>query len=217
MSRTDLGSSIVLILFGAFVAFESWRMPRFESIGGQLHSAPGLVPGILGAVIVLLGTIMLVRYLLHREALSATATTAEAAATPGVADDQAANIQSPTSTASAAAAGDPISTATIDVIPEAAPDGTGAPPVANLPPPSNARMLWTLAFSAVFGIFMVGNLPFWLAVFAFVFVFIVWFERPTYKDARTTLTRVVIAGVIAGAAAFAVPFVFERIFLVNLP
>lgn len=189
MSRSDLGSSIVLILFGAFVAFESWRMPRFESIGGQLHSAPGLVPFILGAVIVLLGAIMLIRYLIHRESMAPTPTAVEAASTPGVADDQAAYIES----------------------------STGGPPVADLPPPSNARMLWTLIFSAIFGIVLVGTLPFWLAVFVFVFVFIVWFERPAYKDARTTTTRVAIAGVIAAAAAFAVPFVFERVFLVNLP
>ena len=111
-----------------------------------------------------------------------------------------------------------VAVAPIDaVVPDAAADDADGAPVANLPPPSNARMIWTLVFSTIFGVVLVGNVPFWLAVFAFVFVFIVWFERPTYKDARTTLTRVVIAGVIAGAAAFAVPFVFERIFLVNLP
>src|SRR5680860_1827796 len=90
MARSDLGSSIVLILFGAVVAFESWRMPRYESIGGSIYSAPGLVPGFLGAVIALLGAIMLVRYLTHQGTPADEPTVSEAADTPGVADDQAA-------------------------------------------------------------------------------------------------------------------------------
>lgn len=211
MSRSDLGSSIILILFGAFVAYESWRMPRFESIGGTIQSAPGLVPGLLGAIIAFLGVIMLVRYLIHRDDLRPDPTVAEAAATPGVADDQAAYIESPMSGAVAASAVAAPNSATVE--------GTEIPaaPVANLPPPSNARMLWTLVFGAVFGVGLVGTVPFWLAVFLFVFVFIVFFERPAFKDARSTITRIVIAGAIAGTAAFAVPFLFERVFLVNLP
>lgn len=210
MARTDLGSSIILILFGLFVAYESWRMPRFASIGGTIHSAPGLVPGILGAVIALLGVIMLVRYLIHRDVIKAAASVPAAAATPGVADDQAAHIEAPMSGAaveenvSAAEGG-----ASAEVV-----TATGA---ASENAPSNARMLWTLLFSGVFALGLVGNVPFWLAVFLFVFVFIVWFERPAFKDARTTTVRLAIAAAIAGAAAFAVPFVFERIFLVNLP
>lgn len=209
MSRNDVYSSLVLIAFGLFVAYESWRMPRFESIGGTIQSAPGLVPFILGAVIALLGVIMLVRYLIHRDTMLSDQTVAEAAATPGIADDQAAYTEAPLSGADAVTAA-AISTPAAEAEPDAA-------PVANQPPPSNARMLWTLVFSAIFGVVLVGNMPFWLAVFAFVFVFIVWFERPAYKDAKTAATRVVIAGAIAGAAAFAVPYLFENIFLVNLP
>ena len=51
MPRSDLPASIGLILFGAFVLYESLRMPRFERIGGTILSAPGLVPGALGALI----------------------------------------------------------------------------------------------------------------------------------------------------------------------
>lgn len=59
--RRDFFTSLVLIVFGLVVAFESWRMPRFENVGGSLATAPGLVPGLLGVVIVLFGLVMLVR------------------------------------------------------------------------------------------------------------------------------------------------------------
>lgn len=60
-ARRDFFTSLVLIVFGLAVTFESWRMPRFESIGGSLATAPGLVPGLLGLVITLFGIVMLVR------------------------------------------------------------------------------------------------------------------------------------------------------------
>jgi len=196
MPRSDLGASIVLILFGAAVAFESWRMPRFESIGGSIYSAPGLVPGLLGLIIALLGSIMLVRYLTSRKPATAPATVSEAVATPGIADDQAAFTSAPTSGG-----------AVTDV---PATDG-------GFESPSSTRMLVTLVFAVVFGGILVGTVPFWLAVFLFVSASIIFYEWKKMTDARSTTVRVAIALAIAGATAFAVPFVFERIFLVTLP
>lgn len=199
MPRSDLGSSIVLILFGVIVAFESWRMPRFESIGGTIYSAPGLVPGLLGAVIALFGAIMLIRYLTHKGAPQEATTTLEAAATPGIADDQAAYISEPAS------------------------DEAVAPVVvvgseeAGYQPASMQRMLVTLVLAVIFGGFMIGNMPFWLAVFIFVSVSIIYYEFRAMKGARSTITRLAIALLIGGATAFAVPYLFENIFLVNLP
>lgn len=42
---------------------QSWTMDRLEAQGADPWSAPGLVPGILGAVLVLLGAALLVRSL----------------------------------------------------------------------------------------------------------------------------------------------------------
>src|SRR5690606_41664218 len=83
MPRTDLPASIGLILFGAFVVYESWRMPRFERIGGTIYSAPGLVPGILGAVVAFLGVVMLLRYLAARGAARSAAAFAHPGAGSG--------------------------------------------------------------------------------------------------------------------------------------
>lgn len=183
MPRTDLPTSIGLILFGAFVLYESWRMPRFERIGGTIYSAPGLVPGILAAIVTLLGVVMLLRYL---------------------------------------AAGSAARSAAAFVSTEAGAASQGHPAEAAEEPeaqaqPSTARLLWTLVLSVVFAAGLVGRMPFWLATFLFVFAYIVVFERSNYTDRARTLRGLAFAAGIAAATGFAVPFVFERVFLVNLP
>lgn len=61
MPRADFIASIVLIVFGAAVVWASVAMPRFEDQGGSLYDAPGMVPGIIGVLVVALSIVMLVR------------------------------------------------------------------------------------------------------------------------------------------------------------
>lgn len=192
MSRTDLASSIALVIFGLAVAFESWRMPRFESIGGSILNAPGLVPGILGVIIALLGAVMLTRTLLAQRRRTVSGTTAAATVAP---DEQG-----------------PPDTLTSGTGPDIAVEGTGG-----LQAPSNTRVLVALVLGVVFGTILIGRMPFWLAVFVFVFASIVYNERASLKTRSGAIRVLLVAGAIAGATGFAVPFVFERIFLVTLP
>ncbi|HEU4352985.1 MAG TPA: tripartite tricarboxylate transporter TctB family protein [Burkholderiales bacterium] len=48
-------------LFGAAVLVASWRMDRLESLNINPWSAPGLMPGVLGALMVLFGLALAVR------------------------------------------------------------------------------------------------------------------------------------------------------------
>jgi hypothetical protein len=59
--RTDLYSAAFWVLFGGAIVAGSWRMDRLEYMHINPYTAPGLVPGILGAFIVLFGVIMAVR------------------------------------------------------------------------------------------------------------------------------------------------------------
>lgn len=176
MNRSDLIVALVLTAFGGAVVYESWRMPRFENIGGTLASAPGLVPGLLGIVLVLFGILMVVR---------------------AVASD---GPRPPS--------GPPI----LD-------DGDDDAPPAPVEPPSagRTRLAWMLGLALLYAGFLVGRIDFALATFLFVFVAIVVFELPAFRSVRAAATRVAIAAVIALSVAWAVPYVFERIFLVNLP
>jgi hypothetical protein len=59
--RKDFITSLVLVLFGSVVVVEALRMPRFEHLGINPYTVPGIVPGFLGAVIALFGVLMLGR------------------------------------------------------------------------------------------------------------------------------------------------------------
>lgn len=65
MTRADLISAVLLGALGLAVVVESWRMPRLESLDVNPWSVPGLVPGLIGAVLLLLATALLVRSLLR--------------------------------------------------------------------------------------------------------------------------------------------------------
>lgn len=61
MPRADLWFSLLLIALGAGVVVESYRMPRFEELGVNPLTAPGLTPGMIGAVLFVLGALLLLR------------------------------------------------------------------------------------------------------------------------------------------------------------
>jgi hypothetical protein len=59
--RTDLISGIAWVVFGGAIVIGSWRMDRLEAMHINPYTAPGLVPGILGAFLALFGLIMGIR------------------------------------------------------------------------------------------------------------------------------------------------------------
>ncbi len=94
-----------------------------------------------------------------------------------------------------------------------------APP-SYIPEARNAgrnRFLTMLATSLAFAAVAVGRMPFWLATFLFVFVTITLLERQRFGGGRSAWVRLAVAFVIAGGAAWVVPYVFQSIFLVRLP
>lgn len=54
-ARSDLRGGVGWMVFGLVIAVAAWRMERFESMGATLYTAPGLIPGLFGALLVLLG------------------------------------------------------------------------------------------------------------------------------------------------------------------
>lgn len=70
--RADLASALLWMAFGGAVLAGSWRMDRLEHLHINKYEAPGLVPGILGAAVLLLGLMLAVRAI-KRGALHPTA------------------------------------------------------------------------------------------------------------------------------------------------
>lgn len=59
--RADFWFGLGLAALGIFIAAESWRMPRLAELNVHPMTAPGLVPGLLGAILFLLGGVLSVR------------------------------------------------------------------------------------------------------------------------------------------------------------
>lgn len=59
--RADLIAALAWIAFGSAIVAGSLAMDRMERFGATIYTAPGLMPGILGALIALLGVVLLVR------------------------------------------------------------------------------------------------------------------------------------------------------------
>lgn len=59
--RADLVSSLLWMTFGGAVAVGSWRMDRLENLHINRYEVPGLVPGLLGAAVLLLGVLLALR------------------------------------------------------------------------------------------------------------------------------------------------------------
>jgi len=76
-ARSDMLGGAGWAAFGLLIVVESLRMDRFTSMGATLYTMPGLVPGILGSLLVLLGAWLGVRgyrrWRLHRGMVDAAA------------------------------------------------------------------------------------------------------------------------------------------------
>ena len=57
-SRSDFYGGLFWIALGAAIAVGSWRMDRLEHLGVSFYTAPGLVPGILGLLMILCGAVL---------------------------------------------------------------------------------------------------------------------------------------------------------------
>jgi hypothetical protein len=84
-SRTDLWEGLCWAAFGAAILVLSVQMDRLDDQGVPPYAAPGLVPGLLGIVMVLFGGLVALRVLRPRSAVaeaSARPTGAGASAAP---------------------------------------------------------------------------------------------------------------------------------------
>ncbi len=59
--RSDLRSALAWVAFGCAIVVGAWRMDRLAEQGATLHTAPGLWPGIIGALLALLGGVLVLR------------------------------------------------------------------------------------------------------------------------------------------------------------
>jgi hypothetical protein len=84
--RVDLAVAIVFFLVGAAIFFQAWNMPTFRERGGDIFTAPGIVPGFHGLVIAFLAALLGARAVVRkRRGLGATSRESTTAGLAGLA------------------------------------------------------------------------------------------------------------------------------------
>ena len=66
MAKADFVTSIGLSSFGLAILIMSIQMPRYESLGVNPYSVPGVVPGLLGLILLILGLVLLIRSIMRK-------------------------------------------------------------------------------------------------------------------------------------------------------
>ncbi|MDP6389797.1 MAG: tripartite tricarboxylate transporter TctB family protein [Alphaproteobacteria bacterium] len=61
MIKADFVTGLIFVALGLGALAESLRMPRFETLSVNPYTVPGIVPGMLGAVIAVLGLLLALR------------------------------------------------------------------------------------------------------------------------------------------------------------
>jgi len=166
MPKADFVSAIVLILFGSAVVYLSAKMPTFREMGANPYSAPGIVPGFIGATIILMSIIMLVRSIIKRGHR-------------------------------------------LDI--------TGSSIKEFFKSPSTKRIFITIALSLIYGVGLLGKIPYLLSTLLYVLVFVFVFEyrrgESFFRQYKTPMFAFVQAILTSGVIAA----IFRYAFLVNLP
>jgi putative tricarboxylic transport membrane protein len=61
VAKADFVTGVIFMALGVAVVIECLHMPRFEDLQVNPYTVPGLVPGILGAIVLTLGAVLFVR------------------------------------------------------------------------------------------------------------------------------------------------------------
>jgi hypothetical protein len=66
MPRADFITAMILIVIGVAAVWNSLDMPRYEDQGGTFLDSPGIVPAILGVLLVALSIVVLIRAIVRK-------------------------------------------------------------------------------------------------------------------------------------------------------
>lgn len=84
-------------------------------------------------------------------------------------------------------------------------------------PESRRRILLAIVLTLFYALGLLGRVPFIAATAVFVFSFALSFEHLIDKDTSKLPKRVAIAALLAAVVSFSIAFLFQDLFLIQLP
>ncbi len=186
--RGDRLSALAWVGFGALVLVASWRMERLENQGAPPWSAPGITPGVVGALMIVFALALTWQVLRKPRGQEGSGAAAEAKA----ADDAPSGAQGRAQ--------------------EVADDPIAEPGLAA------RRTALAAGLCLIFaGVSLGRGLPFQVETAAFILVFICVFSWREWRAEGRVARGVARSLLIAVVAALAISWMFESLFLVRLP
>lgn len=207
--RSEYLSAALWAVFGLIIVIASWRIDRLENLSINPWSVPGLTPGVVGVLMILLALALGLQVRGRARADSADPNRPPGmpgqAGIPGQADGQA------DGGADARAAG---SGEAPDVAGAASTGGSADPgPVGSLGRTGLAGALCVLFAGVSLG----RGLPFVAEGAVFIFVFTTAFSWVQWRAEGRIARSLLMTLVIAVAASVLISWLFESVFLVRLP
>lgn len=194
--RSDYLSALGWAAFGLVVLIASWRLDRLGKLGINPWSAPGLTPGLVGVLMILLAIALGMQARKRSRAQAAARTRADGVSHR--ADEHAARPPDREHAARLPGSEHDIN---------AGSDGTGI-----------ARSLLAAVLCLAFaGVSLGRGVPFMAEAAVFVFLFATVFAWPRWRAEGRIVRSLLTTLVIALAAAAAISWLFESVFLVRLP
>jgi putative tricarboxylic transport membrane protein len=166
MAKADFVTALILIVASLTILVLSIQMPRMEELGANPYSAPGIVPGFIGAILLLLSGILFGRSILR----------------------QGYRLE--------------LNGSTVRIF---------------FQNQSVRRIFLTILLSLIYGLGLLGRIPYIVATFLYVacFVFLFEYQRGTslWEQRKMLIFAIVQAILVTGGVAA----VFRYLFLVKLP
>ena len=187
--RGQLLDAAVWAAFGVVVLVAAWRVDRLENLGINPWSIPGLLPGLVGALMILFAVVLGLRKPLAEESA--------APAAPGARDTE---TGMPPVDADDGARG---------------PSGASEPPESAGGMLRAAAAAVPCVLFALLG--PATRLPFAADAAIYIGVFIVLFSWPRWHAEGRILRKLLVSLAIALVAGWMISWLFESVFLVRLP
>jgi hypothetical protein len=202
-ARSDRWSAALWAAFGAVVVIASWRLDRLENLHINPWSAPGLTPGVVGLLMILLAAGLAIQ---SRRPPTVAAGGGAAGETGAIGVTGVTGVTGMTGVTGVPGVPGMTGVTGVTEIPEATDEGD-----------LSRTLIATLLCVLFAGVSLGHGLPFVVEGAAFILVFVAVFSWKQWRAEGRVGRGLLVTLLIASASSGLISWLFESVFLVRLP